>query len=99
MANDFLSKDFDIYFENGDLACGESSQQHVEDILVSRPGDFKNAPWIGVAIQDLLNAPTSPLILERLNKEIRLQLESDSAKVKTVSTVDITNIQIEARYD
>lgn len=99
MAQDILTDNFDLAFANGDFALGESDQQHVEHILLARPGDYKNVPWIGVGIEDYFLSPLSPAILEGLNRNIRLQLESDTAKVQEINTDVISNIQITAKYE
>lgn len=98
MAKDFLLKDFDLQIVDGDFVVGDCDQQNVELVLLARPGDYKQSPFLGVGIEDYVNAPTSPRILEALERNIKLQLESDGAIRPRVKVRSIDNIDIEAKY-
>lgn len=90
----------DIVTKNGDFVVAASDLQHVEHILIAHPGHYKNAPWVGIGIEDYLNAPTSGMARQRLEREIKLQLEADGAK-NTIINLDnsLQNVQINADYE
>lgn len=99
MANDILIKNFDVSFVGGDLDIGYSDEQHMEHILLARPGHFKQTPWIGIGIEDLLNAPTNAKTVRVLERDIKLQLESDGAKKVSAKSDINLNLKIEATYE
>ena len=98
MAKDIILNT-DIEFENGDLKVAFSDEQHVEHILLSKAGDFKNVPWIGIGIENYLNAPFDGKIRQTLEREIKLHLESDNAKKVKIALKSIDKINIEAEYE
>ena len=97
MAKDIILSD-DIHFLNGDLLVEFSDEQHIEHILLSKPGDFKNVPWIGIGIESYLNAPITGKTIQILEKEIKLHLESDTAKKVKVEVDKLLQTNIEAEY-
>jgi len=98
MAKDILTdENGELAVLNGDLHIGNSDQQHVEHILTSAKGHYKQHPLIGVGIEDYLNAPNSLITRQKLEKEINLQLESDGAKEITVSYND--TLKVAAIYE
>lgn len=47
----------DLWFDAGDIVVGESTLQHVRDILVAEKGDFTQFPLIGAGIfREVLNS-------------------------------------------
>ena len=84
---------------NGDFLAGEPSQMHVEQVLLARPGDYSQHPFLGVAVEDYMNAPLTPNVLQTLERQIKLQLEADGAKRVKARVKSITDIQIEATYE
>lgn len=98
MAKDIIYNG-DIDISSGDLLVAESNQQHVEHILLSDPGHFKHVPWMGVGLKDYLNSPFSPKIIAELEKNIKLQLESDGATKVNVTINSATDANIEASYE
>lgn len=73
-----LTNDFDIEF---------SDAQHVEDIINSSPGSWKEFPLLGVGARAYLAGSN---ILE-LQKEVRVQLESDGYRVSKVALKSLPN--------
>lgn len=71
----------DLLIDHGDFSVGESDGQHIEDILLGFPGDYKQYPLIGVNLASYLSAPNSPEVINRLRRSIQLQLESDNYRV------------------
>lgn len=72
----------DIQFVNGDFRIEESDAQHVEHIVFTDKGQFRQYPLIGVGIGRLLNG--SPNKVE-IQQQIKLNLESDGYNVRSVS--------------
>lgn len=98
MAND-INYSADLMFDNGDFVVSESTEQHIEDILLAKVGDYKQHPLIGVGIEDWQHAPFTGLVRQNLQREIKLQLDSDGAKNTSVIIEDFENIQIRANYE
>lgn len=87
-----LDENGDILLKDGDYVIGESDMQHIEDILDAYPGEYRNAPLLGVYLQRALNGPMDGSI----RKDIRLNLESDNYQVKKVElTTKIVNVDAE----
>ncbi|MCX8482861.1 MAG: hypothetical protein ORN50_04720 [Crocinitomicaceae bacterium] len=85
--------------KNGDWNIGFSDEQHIQDVLMSAPGHFKNAPLIGVNMNDYINSSLSPATVSELEKKILLNLESDGAskvRVKIDSTTQ--KIHVNGKY-
>jgi hypothetical protein len=74
----------DLVIDNGDFKIGKSDGQHIECILRSSEGHFKEFPLCGADIQSAING----IIDGAYRKKVRLQLVRDGYKVKTV---DYTN--------
>ena len=98
MAKDIILST-DIEFENGDLKVAFSDEQHIDHILLSNVGDFKNVPWIGIGIESYLNAPFDGKIRQTLEREIKLHLESDNAKQVKIRMTNLFETTIEAVYE
>ena len=100
MAKDLLHKeDNELKIVDGDFAVGYSDEQHVEDILLAYQGHYKQHPLIGVAIVDYLNGPMSGVERLKLERIVRLQLESDGATEIKVQFDSDGKIEIEAVYE
>lgn len=67
-------------FNNGDWNIDVSDQQHIEHVCMAAPGHYKNAPLLGVNLMNYVNSPMSPKTVSQLEREIRLNLESDGCK-------------------
>ena len=80
-------EDGDLYVNaSGDVEFIDSTEQNIEDILISNPGSFKEFPFIGVGIQQYQNSDIANVDLTRL---IKLGLEADNFQ----------NIEIEITED
>lgn len=69
---------------NGDFMAAESDQQHIEDIIGSFIGEWKEFPYIGVGVEDYINSTGEE---QELARQIKLQLQADgysaeNAKIK-----------------
>lgn len=76
---------FDLLFgddleigSDGDLLTGESTEQHVEDLIVLNKGELRMSPETGVGLERWLLDNADVLGLEQ---EIQRQMELDGMKV------------------
>ena len=75
----------DLQIQNGDFVIGESDEQHINDILISSPGYWKQFPAVGASIPQLLKATVTSPLVESL---IKSQLEADGYQVGRPSVVN-----------
>lgn len=78
-----LDTDNDLKIHNGDILTGTADLHHVEVILISAPGAFKQFPLIGANIRSLISGRLDV----SARRDIRLQLASDGYQPKTL-TID-----------
>lgn len=82
-----LDDDFDLApAKNGDFAIGDSDEQHIQLILFSKPGDWRQYLRLGVFIHQYLKAPESVRI--GFERNMRVQLKSDNYNVQQL---DLSN--------
>lgn len=88
-----LDENFDLVFENGDLVIGESSEQHQNLLLLTKKGDWKENPTIGVGINGVLkDDPESDI-----TSIIRTEFQKDGMKVNGIFLTE-NEIRIDANY-
>ncbi len=75
-----IDNDGDIDISTGDFIVENSDLSHIESILVAQKGEWKQYPMLGVGITNYLNAPLTKANRIALEKDIKLQLESDAFK-------------------
>lgn len=96
-AVDFIDdEDNDMLIKDGDLATGPSSDQHIEDILLSPEGDWKSDPLIGVGLMNYKNSPDSIAARRGLRKRIETQLLLDGFDINTLEVKGFDDITIDA---
>lgn len=98
MAKDIILEDFDLKIRNGDFVVDYSDQQHVDHLLISRQGEYRQSPFLGIGIQDQINAPMSEKQRQELEKKIKLHIESDGGSNVSVKVQDLESVNIEATY-
>lgn len=78
--SDILQKANDLYVNplTNDFDIGPSDTQHVNDILISAPGWWKQWLTLGVDIYSYLKAKGQ---VQELTQSVRLQVQSDGYKV------------------
>lgn len=96
MVKDLILKNGDLDIKNGDLVIDYSDQQHIEDLLVSEKGDFKQSPLTGIGLLNYINAPLTKENRLALEKEIRLQLLADGFEIKQVEIGTEGSVNIDA---
>ena len=80
-----LGEDEDILIQNGDLVIGPSDNQHIEDIITSFAGDFKQFPQLGFGIMQYLKSENGKAAIN----EIKNQLTGDGYQL---ANVNVTNV-------
>lgn len=88
-----LDENFDLVFENGDLVIGESSEQHQNLLLLTKKGDWKENPTIGVGINGVLKDDAE----SDITSIIRVEFQKDGMKVNGIFLTE-NEIRIDANY-
>lgn len=84
-AQDFkIGADGDLVFSGGDLKIDFSDKQHIQDIINSNTGWWKQFPLVGVGIQYYLN---SSGLQQQLEREIKIQLVADGYSVERPTAI------------
>lgn len=86
-----LDAEGDFSISNGDIFFGESDSQHVDHILLTDLGQFRQFPMLGVGIARLINGSINKI---ELSQKIRLNLESDNYNVSSVNVEDANKLSI-----
>ncbi len=90
---DIIIEDFDLEFNNGDFAVGESKSQSVEMLLISEQGEWKEHPEAGCGIASVKNG-----VIDRfLDRRIRVQLEADGFGVGKLAITE-QGIELNGNY-
>ena len=92
-----LDQDGDLLIEDGDFVVGPSDQQHIEDILVSPQGDWRQHPLLGIGIFNYLKGANDNITRNAVKKRIRVHLAYDNYEVDTLDVSDLSNIDIDAK--
>lgn len=92
-----LDSDNDLQGSNGDFAYAlDADQQHIDLILQSAKGDWKQHPALGPNIQEFLKAPFTMQVRNELQRRIKLNLESDNFKIRKLEVNNLQDIQVNA---
>lgn len=89
-----LNSDYDLNFENGDLAIGNSKNQSIEMLLLSAQGEWKEHPEAGADVKRAVNG----VIDQFLHRNIRVQLEADNFKLDEL-IISENGFQIKGDYE
>lgn len=93
MKDILITAEYDIQIKNGDFVIGESQDQSVELLLLSRQGEWKKNPEAGCNILSAKNGSIDRL----LDREIRVQLDADGFKLDKMSLTE-KGIDISGKY-
>lgn len=94
MQDVILGSNHDLKIHNGDFAIGDSTEQNVELIFISTPGEWKEHIETGVSIERAANGS-----LDRfLDRTIRVQMEADGYKISKLAITE-TGVSIDGSYE
>lgn len=95
MRQDILKDDNnELLFENGDFAIGQSDQQHVGDIFISQPGEWKEFPVLGFGAVNYLKTGVTE---SEFKRDLKLQFQYDGytdARIDTSKGIENVIIEI-----
>lgn len=96
-AKDFISdENGDLLIRDGDFVVDFSDAQHINDILISAPGTWKQHPLVGVDIVSELNAPGDGTNINAIRKRIQSQMEFDGLVVEEIKLNSLADFSIVA---
>ncbi|HHT9079462.1 hypothetical protein [Flavobacterium psychrophilum] len=94
MTDIILDNNQDLKIHNGDFVIGHSTEQNVELIFISTPGEWKEHIETGVSIERAANGN-----LDRfLDRTIRVQMEADGYKISKLAITE-TGVSIDGIYE
>lgn len=76
--------EFDLTVKNGDFIIGPSDIQHVRDIFISAPGQYKQWPKLGINIKKDINSTMDA----SLTRKIQIHCASDGYSPANIRFVD-----------
>lgn len=89
--------DGDVDFTAGDLlrtATDRATEQHKRDILLAAPGDFKEAPTVGVGAVEYIQGDASLFL-----RDVRKQMQADGITVREVAFDGRGNLIVDGSYE
>ncbi|WP_143394579.1 hypothetical protein [Flavobacterium branchiophilum] len=89
-----LNSDYDLKIENGDFVIGDSTEQNVELLFISTPGDWKEHIEAGIAIERVAHGNIDRF----LDRTIRVQMEADGFKISELK-ISPLGISIDGGYE
>ena len=89
-----LDQSRDLKIEKGDFAIGDSTEQNVELLFISTPGEWKEHIEAGIAIEMKGHGSIDRFI----NRTIRVQMEADGFEI-TKLKINETGITIDGGYE
>ena len=91
-----LDEDGDLLIEDGDFVLHESDEAHIEHILISNKGTWRQFPAIGVGLRSFLSGPLTRVIKNGLAKLIRVNLTFDGFKIRKLNVDNIEDVKLDA---
>lgn len=78
-----LMSDYTPQLANGDLVIGGSDDQHIELLMMTTPGQWKESPLVGIGLINYLKKPTTSE--KQMKRDIIVGLSADGYKVNELS--------------
>jgi len=99
MVRDILiGEEGDVVSIAGDFVIGFSDEQHVEDLMLSSKGQYKQHPLTGIDIIDYFHGPLSQKEKDNLRREIMLQVEADGMRKASITFLADGTITVKGEY-
>ncbi len=89
-----LTNNYDLDIKKGDFVIAPSEERHVELLLISFQGEWKESPLSGCNIQEAQNGKINRM----LDRHIRVQLEADGFELEEMNLSE-KGIQIKGQYN
>lgn len=89
-----LTDEYDLVFKKGDLAVSESSERHIEHLLIAAQGEYKESPLTGSDIQKAKHGKIDRM----LDRHVRVQMEADGFHLEQLAITE-KGIQIKGKYN
>lgn len=89
-----LDDENELIIRNGDFTVGEADRQHVEHIIITHPGEYKNTPLLGFAAVTKLKSTINDMQFKR---DLKIQLNYDgyqNPRIDTSSGFEALKIEI-----
>jgi hypothetical protein len=86
----------DTQIRDGDFVLGPSDNQHMDDILLSYKGHWRQDPLIGVGLPSYQQARNTSQVLNGLRKTISAQIKRDGYRVRKIELKSLADIIIDA---
>lgn len=96
MIKDIIYKADAAPIEGGDWTILESEQQHIEDIIISNKGEWRQFPLLGVGGLNFVN---STLSIDEIRKRISVQLEYDNFIVNEINQLRSGALRVVAKQN
>lgn len=93
MRQDIIVENGDVV-TNGDFVVGHSDQQHVGDIFITQPGEYKEWPILGFGV---LRCVKTNKRASKFKRDLKLMLEFDgyaNADIDVTDGIENTKISI-----
>jgi hypothetical protein len=91
-----LDADYDLAIERGDLVAGESDAQHLELLLQTNQGEWRQDPLVGVGLGRYLSSPYGPQQAAELTRTLSIQLERDGYSILELDLAELSSALINA---
>lgn len=88
----YTNIDHDVEFSNGDFIIDYSDSTHIQDIIESFPGEWKEFPTLGVGLMQYLNSSGKE---QELKNEIKRQITADGYSIDTLTIEGDFDIKID----
>jgi hypothetical protein len=96
MAQDILlDNTYNPAIRHGDFDVYNSDEQHMQMVLISEPGWWKEHPLMGVGIHREIKGPFSPQQRQALSQRIRLHMQMDGFAVRRANVGPNAELDIE----
>lgn len=97
MEDILLAADGDVDFASGDLLPADTDRatgQHKRDILMASPGDYKEAPTVGVGAVEYIQDDAQLFL-----RDVRKQMQADGIAVREVAFDGRGNLIVDGSYE